>query len=65
MGHWVARATLADGTEIEKKFPYTANRIYVVENSEQYRIECWIFEEHDNVIWASVDYEEDDYDESA
>ena len=57
-GKWVARATYADGTEIEKTFAYTANGNYEKECEEQYNIECWLLNKHDDCTWYSVDYEE-------
>ena len=41
---WVARARYEDGSEIEQRFPYTANGNYHAEREEQYRIECWLLE---------------------
>ena len=55
---WVARAKYADGSELEKCFPYTADGNYVRECEEQYEIECWLLERDTEspVIWYSVDY---------
>lgn len=60
MEHWNARATYADGTEIDKDFPYTADGNYSKECEEQYRIEAWLLEEHEGCTWYSVDYVNDD-----
>ena len=56
---WIARARYADGSEIEKEFPYTANGNYGKEYEEQYEIECWLLERETDspCIWYSVDYE--------
>lgn len=58
MEYWIARAEYVDGTEIEKKFPYTANGNFSVEQEEQYKIECWLIErsDHGDCTWYSVDY---------
>ena len=58
---WIARAKHADGSEIEKRFPYTADGNYARECEEQYEIECWLLEwETDSpCVWYSVDYEEE------
>ena len=36
---WIARAKYADGSEIERQFPYTADGNYEKECEEQYEIE--------------------------
>ena len=58
---WIARAKYADGSEIEKRFPYTADGNYARECEEQYKIECWLLERETDspCVWYSVDYEED------
>ena len=58
---WIARAKYADGSEIEKRFPYTADGNYARECEEQYEIKCWLLgrETDSPCIWYSVDYEED------
>jgi len=58
---WIARAKYADGSEIEKRFPYTADGNYARECEEQYEIECWLLERETDspCVWYSVDYEED------
>ena len=55
---WIARARYADGSEIEKEFPYTANGNYEKECEEQYEIEGWLLERETDspCIWYSVDY---------
>ncbi len=58
---WIARAKYADGSEIEKSFPYTANGNYGKECKEQYEIECWLLERESKTpcVWYSVDYVDD------
>ena len=58
---WIARAKYADGSEIEKRFPYTADGNYAREREEQYEIECWLLERETGspCVWYSVDYEEE------
>ena len=58
---WIARAKYADGSEIEKRFPYTADGNYARECEEQYEIECWLPERETDspCVWYSVDYEEE------
>ena len=58
---WIARAKYADGSEIEKRFPYTADGNYARECEEQYEIECWPLERETGspCVWYSVDYEEE------
>ncbi len=58
---WVARARYEDGSEIERRFPYTANGNYHIEREGQYRIECWLLERDTDspCVWYSVDYEEE------
>ena len=60
MEYWNARATYADGTEIDQNFPYTANGNHIKESEEQYRLEAWLLEKHEDCTWYSVDYVNDD-----
>ena len=57
---WEARANLANGESLERRFPYTADGNYVLEIDEQYACECWLMEEASErgttVDWYSVDY---------
>jgi hypothetical protein len=57
-GHWLASATYADGTEVEKEFPYTAEN-YREEQEEQYRLESWLLDYHPDCTWYSVSFVED------
>ena len=59
MGHWNARATYNDGTEIDKDFPYTANGSYEREDEEQHDIEEWLIDEREGCNWYSVNYVDD------
>lgn len=60
MEYWNARATYADGTEINRKFLYTAGGNPAKESEEQYHLEAWLLEEHEGCTWYSVDYVNDD-----
>ncbi len=53
---WEARATYSDGTEIEKRFPYTAAGDYRKEAKEQHKYENWLIEAHPGCEWYSVNY---------
>lgn len=57
-GHWIARARDINDCLYEKQFPYTANGNYIREQEEQYKYECWLMENIDDIVWYSVDYEE-------
>lgn len=54
--HWNARATYEDGFEIDKNFPYRADGNYIKENEEQYELEEWLLNEHEDCTWYSVNY---------
>lgn len=56
---WIARAEYADGTSVEKRFPYHEHGVYERECERQYELECWLIERHDGCTWYSVDYEEE------
>lgn len=57
-GHWLASATYADGTEVEREFPYTAEN-YREEQEEQYRLESWLLGYHPDCTWYSVSFVKD------
>ena len=56
---WEARAEYADGSTIEKTFPYNENGNSLLENQRQYEIECWLLEQHEDCTWYSVNYIEE------
>lgn len=56
---WKARAKYADGTVIEKNFPYYEDGNYSLENERQYELESWLLSAHDECVWYSVDYIEE------
>ena len=56
---WNAVAEYADGTRIEKNFPYCENGNYQAECERQYDLECWLLSQHDDCIFYSVAYIED------
>lgn len=56
---WNAVAEYADGTRIEKNFPYNENGNYNAECERQYDIECWLMLQHEDCIFYSVAYVED------
>lgn len=56
---WHGEAEYADGTYIEKDFPYMANGSYTKENEEQYACEEWLIEAHEGCVWYSVVYVEE------
>lgn len=56
---WEARATCADGTELDEQFPYREDGNYEAEIERQYELECYIIEKaecHGGATWYSVDY---------
>ena len=55
-GHWNARARYADGYEIDRDFPYTANGNYEKEDLEQYKYEEFLLQTHNGCVWYSVNY---------
>ena len=57
MGKWIGYAEYADGTYVEKEFPYNANGHYTKECEEQYDIECWLIEHHEDCTFYSVSYD--------
>ena len=56
---WNAVAEYADGTMIEKNFPYCESGNYQAECERQYDLECWLLSQHDDCIFYSVAYVED------
>lgn len=49
----------ADGTRIEKEFPYNEGGNYSAECKRQYEIETWLIGQHDCCTYYSVSYMED------
>ena len=56
---WNAVAEYADGTRIEKNFPYNESGNYQAECERQYDIECWLMSQHEDSIFYCVGYVED------
>lgn len=56
---WFAVAEYADGTRVEKSFPYREGGNYHAECERQYEIEAWLIGRHDGCTFYSVIYEED------
>jgi hypothetical protein len=52
--YWLAEAEYADGTTIERWFPYNEGGNPIAENDRQYDIECWLLEQHPDCTWMSV-----------
>lgn len=57
---WYAVAEYADGSRIEKYFPYHENGNYNAECERQYEIEYWLISQHDDCIYYSVVYVEEE-----
>lgn len=58
-GHWNAAATYADGTEIDKDFPYCERGNYKAECDKQYALEWWLMEQiekYGDIEWHSVTF---------
>lgn len=53
---WEAIAEYADGTSIDKYFPYNENGNYSMECERQQDLEEWLLEQHEGCIWYSVSY---------
>lgn len=53
---WLASAEYADGTRIERQFPYMENGNYHLENERQQELEEWLIGYHDDCTWCSVVY---------
>lgn len=59
---WKAVAEYANGTRIEKCFPYQERGIWTLENERQYDLECWLMEkacEYGDCTFYSVTFTED------
>lgn len=56
---WNAVAEYADGTRIEKNFPYYENGDYAAEGERQYELEAWLIDQHEGCTFYSVSYIED------
>ena len=56
---WIAVAEYADGTRIEKNFPYNEGGNYNKECEKQYELEAWLIGLHDDCVFYSVSYEGD------
>ena len=56
---WNAVAEYADGTRIEKNFPYYEDGNYQAECERQYELEAWLIERHEGCTFYSVNYIED------
>ena len=56
-GMWEVRAEYADGTSLEKYFPYYEDEN---ENERQYDLECYAIKYHDDCTWYSVNYVDPD-----
>ena len=46
---WNAVAEYADGTRIEKNFPYYEDGNYQAECERQYELEAWLIEQHERL----------------
>ena len=56
---WNAVAEYADGTRIEKNFPYYEDGNYQAECERQHELEAWLIEQHEGCTFYSVNYIED------
>ena len=56
---WNAVAEYADGTRIEKNFPYHEAGNYPAECQRQYELEAWLIGQHEECTYYSVSYMED------
>lgn len=50
---WVAYGEYADGSVIEKTFPFTSKN-FSEEQEDQYAIECWLVERDVECLYYSV-----------
>lgn len=60
---WNAIGECADGTRIEKNFPYNEEGNYSRECEQQYELECWLVEQgekHGGCTFYSVAYMDED-----
>ena len=55
--YWNAKAKYADGTEIDKDYPYNA-RTYAEECEEQHAIECELIEENSHKYGECIWYDD-------
>jgi len=53
MMYWEAVAEYADGTCVNKLFPYNEAN-YSAENERQFEIESWLISKHEDCVWYSV-----------
>jgi hypothetical protein len=56
---WEAYAEYSDGARVRKLFPSTSNNYYE-ECEEQYNLECWLLEKHDDCTFLSVNWISED-----
>ena len=52
-GYWMARAIYEDGFEVDRMFEDNPEE---AENSQIYRMECWLIERHEGCVWYSVNW---------
>ena len=50
---WLASAEYADGTTVDRYFPYN-ERNYLQENLKQFELESWLIACHEDCVWYSV-----------
>lgn len=55
MWMWEAIGRYADGTEIEKYFPYNEDDRYALECEKQFKLEEWLINAHEDCIFYSVE----------
>lgn len=55
---WLAHGEYADGTVIEKEFPYYEDGNYIAEADRQHDLEQWLLDIHDGCEFYSVDVQE-------
>lgn len=56
---WNAVAEYADGTRIERNFPYNEGFSYIAECERQHELETWLLEQHEGCIFLSVSFIEE------
>ena len=56
---WNAYAEYADGTVVDRNFPYAEDGIYSAECARQFDLEEWLVGLHEDFIFYSVSYIED------
>ena len=60
---WEARAEYADGTSIDRTFPFRED---MDEDEQQYQLECWLIERNKDCTWYTVNFVcayDDEYEE--